>query len=100
MGTLLHLSTFPEVTVIKLVGCLVCTVLTAGVLLHLRHERMEINYRINQAHRRLQDLQVELWNQQLQMAIATSPAAVEKAVGQHKLPLTVTPAPQASTGTD
>lgn len=99
MGTLLHSFAASELMVIKLVGCLLCSVLTAGVLLHLRHERMEINYRINQAHRRLQDLQVELWNQQLQMGIATSPTAVEKAVGRQKLPLTQT-APQASTGGD
>lgn len=72
---------------LKLLLCLLATFVIAGVLLHLRHERMEINYRINQAHRRLQDLQVELWNQQLQMAIATSPAAVEKAVGSHRLKL-------------
>ena len=81
---------------LKLLICLVAAFLIAGVLLHLRHERMEINYRINQSHRRLQALQVELWNQQLQMAIATSPAAVEKAVNAHKLNMVAaTPITQA-----
>ncbi|MGC4031988.1 MAG: hypothetical protein QM754_09690 [Tepidisphaeraceae bacterium] len=84
---------------LKLLICLVAAFLIAGVLLHLRHERMEINYRINQAHRRLQALQVELWNQQLQMAISTSPAAVQKAVGEHKLKL-VPASPMAKVNTD
>ena len=89
-----------EIPVLKLVGCLLCTVLIAGVLLHLRHERVEINYRINQAHHRLQELQVEMWNQQVQMAYATSTAAVEKSVGRHKLPMAAAGPAQASTGTD
>ncbi|MDB5326194.1 MAG: hypothetical protein JWM57_1763 [Phycisphaerales bacterium] len=72
---------------LKLLLCLVGAFAIAAVLLHLRHEKMEINYRINQAHRRLQTLQTELWNQQLQMAIATSPAAVQKTVGEHRLNL-------------
>lgn len=81
---------------LKLLLCIVGAFAIAAVLLHLRHEKMEINYRINQAHRRLQSLQTELWNQQLQMAIATAPAAVEKSVGQHKLNL-VPAAPLAKT---
>ena len=72
---------------LKLLLCLVATFVIAAVLLNLRHERMEINYRINQSHRHLQTLQTELWNQQLHMAIATSPAAVEKTVGQHRMSL-------------
>ena len=84
---------------LKLLLCLTSAFLIAGVLLHLRHERMEINYRINQAHRRLQDLQVELWNQQLQMAIATAPAAVEKAVGRYRMNLIpATPVVRADAG--
>ena len=97
MGTFIPSFTATEMPVLKLVAALMCTVLIAGVLLHLRHERMEINYRINQAHRRLQDLQAELWNQQVQMAFATSTAAVEKAVGRHNLPLTPAGPAQAST---
>jgi hypothetical protein len=81
---------------LKLLLCIVGAFAIAAVLLHLRHEKMEINYRINQAHRRLQTLQSELWNQQLQMSFATAPAAVEKSVGQHKLKL-VPAAPLAQT---
>ena len=50
---------------LKLLSCILAAFLLAGVLLHLRHQRIEINYKINQAHRQLQDLQVKLWNQQL-----------------------------------
>lgn len=84
---------------LKLLLCLLSAFVIAAVLLNLRHERMEINYRINQSHRRLQTLQTELWNQQLHMAIATSPAAVEKAVGAHRI--TLVPAmPMAHSDTD
>ena len=79
---------------LKLLSCILCAFLATGVLLHLRHQRMEINYRINQAHRRLQDLQVQLWNQQLQVAIYTAPNAIEHTVGTHKMalvPATSTP---------
>lgn len=72
---------------LKLLACILCGLLIAGTLLHLRHERNQINYRINQAHRRLQNLQIELWNQQLQMAIYTAPNAIENTVGTHNLKL-------------
>jgi len=80
---------------LKLLSCILAAFLLAGVLLHLRHQRMEINYKINQAHRQLQDLQVKLWNQQLQVAIYTAPKAIEKTVGAHDLKLV--PASRAST---
>ncbi|MGN6505307.1 MAG: hypothetical protein ACTHM6_07065 [Tepidisphaeraceae bacterium] len=79
---------------IKLLSCILCAFVATGVLLHLRHQRMEINYQINQAHRRLQDLQIQLWNQQLQVAIYTAPNAIERTVGTHKMalvPATSTP---------
>jgi hypothetical protein len=72
---------------LKLLTCLLFAFVLAGLLLHLRHERTEINYQINQAHRELQNLQIELWNQQLQVAIDTAPNAIEKTVGVHKLDL-------------
>ena len=80
---------------LKLLSCLLAAFLLAGVLLHLRHQRMEINYKVNQAHRQLQDLQVKLWNQQLQVAIYTAPNAIEKTVGAHDLKLV--PASSAAT---
>jgi len=80
---------------LKLLSCILAAFLLAGVLLHLRHQRIEINYKINQAHRQLQDLQVKLWNQQLQVAIYTAPNAIEKTVGSHDLKLV--PASGAST---
>jgi hypothetical protein len=72
---------------LKLLICIFSAVMIAGTLLHLKHQRMEINYRQNQAHKRLQNLQIELWNQQLQVAIYTAPNAIEQTVGSHKLGL-------------
>jgi len=73
--------------VLKLFTCILFAIILAGTLLHERHQRSEINYKINQAHRRLQNLQIELWNQQLQVAIYTAPNAIEKTVGAHDLHL-------------
>ena len=81
---------------LKLLLCIVAAVVISGSLLHLKHQRMEINYKTNQAHKRLQNLQIELWNQQLQVAIYTAPNAIENTVGSHNLDLVpATPALRA-----
>jgi cell division protein FtsL len=72
---------------LKLLLCILCAILITGSLLHLKHQRMEINHKINQSHKRLQNLQIELWNQQLQVAIYTAPNAIENTVGSHHLDL-------------
>lgn len=72
---------------LKLLACILCAFAIAGTLLHLRQQRNQINYKINQSHRRLQNLQIELWNQQLQVAIYTAPNAIENTVGAHNLKL-------------
>jgi hypothetical protein len=72
---------------LKLLTCVLAALLIAAALLHLRHQRTEINYRINQNHKRLQNLQIELWNQQLQVAIYTAPNAIEHTVGGYDLNL-------------
>ncbi|GIW76000.1 MAG: hypothetical protein KatS3mg104_1063 [Phycisphaerae bacterium] len=72
---------------LKLLICIFCACLITGTLVHLKHQRMEIHYQINQAHERLQNLQIELWNQQLQVAIYTAPNAIENTVGSHHLDL-------------
>ncbi len=81
---------------LKLLLCIVAAVVISGSLLHLKHQRMEINYKTNQAHKRLQNLQIELWNQQLQVAIYTAPNAIENTVGSHNLDLV--PASPMQTG--
>ena len=72
---------------LKLLACILCGLLIAATLLHLRQQRNQIYYQVNQSHRRLQNLQIELWNQQLQVAIYTAPNAIENTVGAHKLKL-------------
>jgi cell division protein FtsL len=72
---------------LKLLTCILLAIVLAGTVLHLRQQRLEINYKINQSHRRLQNLQIELWNQQLQVAIYTAPNAIERTVGTHDMQL-------------
>ncbi len=72
---------------LKLLLCILSAIIIAGTLLHLKHQKMEISYKTNQAHKRLQNLQIELWNQQLQVAIYTAPNAIESTVGSHNLNL-------------
>ncbi|MBC7785057.1 MAG: hypothetical protein H7144_14565 [Burkholderiales bacterium] len=78
---------------LKLLLCIFSAVVISGALLHLKHQKMELSYKTNQAHRRLQNLQIELWNQQLQVAIYTAPNAIERTVGSHKLGLVPTHRP-------
>jgi hypothetical protein len=49
---------------LKLLLCIFSALLVSGLLLHLKHQKTQINYQTNQAHKRLQNLQIELWNQQ------------------------------------
>lgn len=72
---------------LKLIICIFSAIAIALAMLHLQHQKMVLNYRTNQAHKSLQNLQIELWNQQLQVAIDTAPNAIERTVGSHKIEL-------------
>lgn len=76
---------------LKLVLSIFVTLAIGVCLLQLRQQRLELNYQTNQLHRRLQNLQTELWNQQLQVAIYTAPNAIEQTVGQPPSAAAVTP---------
>ena len=69
----------------KLVLCIFAALLIGACLLQLRQQRLELGYQSNRQHSRLQQLQVELWNQQLQVAIYTAPNAIEQTVGRSDL---------------
>ncbi len=72
---------------VKLLLCIFSAIAIALSMHHLQHQKMVLNYRTNQAHKSLQNLQIELWNQQLQVAIYTAPNAIERTVGSHKIEL-------------
>jgi cell division protein FtsL len=79
---------------LKLLLCLLCSVLLAVLLLHLRQQRLELNHDANTPHNQIESQQARLWNQQLQIAVYTAPNAISKTVGEQQLKLVPqTPAP-------
>ena len=72
---------------LKLILCLLCgTALAAGIL-QLRQQRRDLAYQCGKLHAEIETLQIELWNQQLQIASATVPDAIEQTVGRYNLSL-------------
>jgi cell division protein FtsL len=70
---------------LKLLITLCCSLVLAILLLHLRHQRLELNYQMNHLHNQIRDSQARLWSQQLQIAVFTAPNAISKTVGDQKL---------------
>lgn len=84
---------------IKLLICVFSTFALAVVMLQLREQRRELAYQANDLHNKIEKLQGELWNQQLQIAIYTAPNAIAQTVGSHDLKMTwQTPYQAAPTG--
>jgi cell division protein FtsL len=72
---------------LKLVICLLCGAVLAGAMLQLRHQRRELAYQCSKLHADIEALQIDLWNQQLLIASATGPDAIEQTVGRYNLSL-------------
>ena len=72
---------------LKLLLCLICGVLLAVLMLHLRQQRLELNHQTNRLHNQIEARQARLWNQQLQIAVYTAPNAISQTVGAHGLNL-------------
>jgi cell division protein FtsL len=70
---------------LKLLLCLVTTMLLAVLLLQLRQQRLELNYQTNKLHAQIEAQQARLWNQQLQIAIYTAPNAIVQTVANNDL---------------
>ena len=84
---------------IKLLLCIFGTFALGVLMLQLREQRRELAYQANDLHNQIEQLQGELWNQQLQIAIYTAPNAIAQTVGAHDLRMTwATPYPAAPTG--
>ncbi len=73
---------------LKIVICLLSAVVVAAVLLELRQQRMDLAYDCSQLHKRIEQAQIKLWNQQLQIGVYTAPNAIESSIWSHKLDLT------------
>ena len=72
---------------LKLLLCILCATLLAIVTLQLRQQHRNLNYQNNKLYSQIGACQAELWNQQLQIAMYTSPNAITKTVGAHELNL-------------
>jgi len=72
---------------LKLLLCLIFTVIIAVVMLQLRQQRLELNHQANILHNRIEAQQARLWSQQLQIAVYTAPNAISKTVGDKNLKL-------------
>lgn len=55
---------------LKLVLCLVCAAVLAAGTLQLRQQRRELAYQCSKLHAEMVALQIELWNQQLEIDLA------------------------------
>ena len=80
---------------LKLLLCMTFSLLLGVVMLQLRQQRLELNFQTNRLHDEIRRSQAKLWNQQLQIAIYTSPNAITRTVGDQNLnmvPLSPLPA--------
>ena len=82
---------------LKLTLCLVCSVLLAVLMLHLRQQRLELNHQANRLHNQIENQQAKLWSQQLEIAVYTAPNAISQTVSGRELNLV--PQSPARTGT-
>jgi cell division protein FtsL len=72
---------------VKMLICLVSALGLGVMVLQLRQQRLELNYKVSQMHRQIESHQSKLWNQQLQIAMYTAPNAIQHTVSNHDLKL-------------
>ena len=70
---------------LRLLLTLLCGLATAAALLGLRQTRLELQHECNAVHDEMLHVQAELWRQQVQIAAATAPAALEMALANGTL---------------
>ncbi|MGA2441481.1 MAG: hypothetical protein ABSD28_10065 [Tepidisphaeraceae bacterium] len=64
---------------LKMLLCLLCGSATAVALLELRQQRLDLTFQTNKLHNQIEASQMQLWNQQLSIAVATAPNALAAA---------------------
>lgn len=72
---------------LKLMTCLLAAAAIAVGILQLRSQHRELAHQCNKLTDQIEAVQIKLWNQQLQIAIATAPNAIEQTVGSYDLSL-------------
>jgi hypothetical protein len=89
---------------IKLLLCLVCSLLIGAVMLQLRQQHRDLGNQNNRLHDRIEACQSKLWNQQLRIAEYTSPSTLSKTLTDHDLRLSPlmpgAPEPQPASATE
>jgi len=78
---------------LKLLLCLLCGSATAVALLELRQQRLDLTFETNKLHNQIEASQMQLWNQQLSIAVATAPNALAAAAKGKDLKLAAGNAP-------
>jgi hypothetical protein len=72
---------------LKLLLCIVCSTALAIAVLELRQQKMELLHQCSTLHSEMEEIQLKLWNQQLQIASATAPLTIRQTVQNYKLSL-------------
>jgi cell division protein FtsL len=72
---------------VKMLLCLLSAFGLAVMVLQLRQQRLELNYKVGRLHQQIEDQQAKLWNQQVQIAVYTAPNAIQHTVSTHELNL-------------
>ena len=73
---------------LKLLVCILSSLLLAILVLQMRQQKLELNYQTNQLHSKIENTQAKLWSQQVQIAIHTAPNAIAQTVGGLDLKMT------------
>jgi cell division protein FtsL len=68
---------------VKLLLCLCSGTILALAMVQLRQQRLELAHQQTELHDKIRNQQSRLWNQQLQIAVCTGPAAVTQTVNTH-----------------
>ncbi len=72
---------------LKLLLCIVCGMAMAIAVLQLRQQKMELLHQCSSLHGEVEEIQLKLWNQQLQIASTTAPLAIRQTMQSYKLSL-------------
>lgn len=75
---------------LKLLLCIICGTALAATVLQLRQQRLELLHQSSRLHAELEEVQMQLWNQQLQIASSTAPMAIRQTVEHYDLTLVPT----------
>ena len=67
---------------IKLVICVLCSLVIGAVSLQLRQQQLDLRHRVVSLQEQIEHQQARLWSQQMQISVYTSPKAVIKTLNK------------------